>query len=157
MSADLVWAIIKNNNSFLVKRQHVQFSSEPANLKNINSFKYSGLANYKTVSILPAARGVRVTTRKANKQNSPAKSINSVVIAKTRRQTSKSVANLIAKSKYRPDLRAVSIDIKKGGEERNGNKLFCMSYLHTLFCIGCCRSCLCSPFYSKGSQGPRQA
>ncbi|GAN02518.1 60S ribosomal protein l28 protein [Mucor ambiguus] len=109
MSADLVWAIIKNNNSFLVKRQHVQFSSEPANLKNINSFKYSGLANYKTVSILPAARGVRVTTRKANKQNSPAKSINSVVIAKTRRQTSKSVANLIAKSKYRPDLRAAAV------------------------------------------------
>ena len=47
MSADLVWAIIKNNNSFLVKRQNVQFSSEPANLKNVNSFKYSGLANYK--------------------------------------------------------------------------------------------------------------
>ncbi|KAG2197504.1 hypothetical protein INT46_003433 [Mucor plumbeus] len=109
MSADLVWAIIKNNNSFLVKRQNVQFSSEPANLKNVNSFKYSGLANYKTVSILPAARGVRVTTRKANKQNSPAKSINSVVIAKTRRQTSKSVANLIARSQYRPDLRAASV------------------------------------------------
>ncbi|KAI8644263.1 ribosomal L28e/Mak16 [Parasitella parasitica] len=108
MSADLVWAIIKNNNSFLVKRQNVQFSSEPANLKNVNSFKYSGLANYKTVSILPAARGVCVTTRKANKQNSPAKSINNVVIAKTRRQTSKSVANLIARSQYRPDLRAVS-------------------------------------------------
>ncbi|KAK4516318.1 uncharacterized protein ATC70_011288 [Mucor velutinosus] len=109
MSADLVWAIIKNNNSFLVKRQHVQFSSEPANLMNVNSFKYSGLANYKTVSVLPAARGVRVTTRKANKQNSPKKSINTVVIAKTRRQTSKSVANLIAKSKYRPDLRAAAV------------------------------------------------
>lgn len=47
MSADLVWAIIKNNNSFLVKRQNVQFSAEPANLMNLNSFKYSGLANYK--------------------------------------------------------------------------------------------------------------
>ncbi|KAG1082847.1 hypothetical protein G6F42_022427 [Rhizopus arrhizus] len=82
MSADLVWAIIKNNNSFLVKRQHVQFSSEPANLMNVNSFKYSGLANYKTVSVLPAARGVRVTTRKANKQNSPKKSINAAAVAR---------------------------------------------------------------------------
>ncbi|KAG2235974.1 ribosomal protein L28e [Thamnidium elegans] len=110
MSADLVWAIIKNNNSFLVKRQNVQFSSEPANLKNVNSFKYSGLANYKTVTILPAARGVRVVTRKANKEQSPLKSANSVVIAKTRRQTSKSVANLIARgNKYRPDLRAAAV------------------------------------------------
>ncbi|OBZ82724.1 60S ribosomal protein L28-1, partial [Choanephora cucurbitarum] len=108
MSSELVWAIIRNNNSFLVKRPGVQFSSEPSNLTNVNSFKYSGLANYKSVAIIPAARGVRVTTRKAKKQNSPAKSANSVVIAKTRRQTSKAVANLIAKSKYRPDLRAVS-------------------------------------------------
>lgn len=52
MSADLVWAIIKNNNSFLVKRQNVQFSSEPANLKNVNSFKYSGLANYKVNKLI---------------------------------------------------------------------------------------------------------
>ncbi|GAA5799109.1 ribosomal protein L28e [Helicostylum pulchrum] len=110
MSADLVWAIIKNNNSFLVKRSNVQFSSEPANLKNVNSFKYSGLANYKTVTILPAARGIRVVTRKANKEQSPLKSANSVVIAKTRRQTSKSVANLIARgNKYRPDLRAAAV------------------------------------------------
>ncbi|CAO3640075.1 unnamed protein product [Mucor hiemalis] len=111
MSANLVWAIIKNNNSFLVKRQNVQFSSEPANLKNVNSFKYSGLANYKTVAIIPnKARGVRVTLRKANKQQNPKKSINSVVIDKTRRQTSKSVANLIARgNKYRPDLRAAAV------------------------------------------------
>ncbi|CAO3616916.1 unnamed protein product [Mucor hiemalis] len=111
MSADLVWAIIKNNNSFLVKRQNVQFSAEPANLMNVNSFKYSGLANYKTVSVLAnKARGVRVTLRKANKQQNPKKSINSVVIDKTRRQTSKSVANLIARgNKYRPDLRAAAV------------------------------------------------
>ncbi|EIE88372.1 hypothetical protein G6F57_008515 [Rhizopus arrhizus] len=110
MSADLVWAIVKNNNSFLVKRQNVQFSSEPSNLLNLNSFKYSGLANYKNAAIIPAARGVRVTLRKANKEQSPAKSANTVVIAKTRRQTAKSVANLIARgNKYRPDLRAAAV------------------------------------------------
>ncbi|KAI8984028.1 ribosomal L28e/Mak16 [Mycotypha africana] len=111
MSADLVWSIIRNNNSFLVKRQGVQFSSEPSNLMNVNSFKYSGLANPKSVAISSAARGVRVTTTKKGKQQNPAKATNTVVIAKTRRQTAKSVANLIAKSKYRPDLRAVSIAI----------------------------------------------
>ncbi|KAG1142112.1 hypothetical protein G6F37_008495 [Rhizopus arrhizus] len=110
MSADLVWSIVKNNNSFLVKRQNVQFSSEPSNLLNINSFKYSGIANYKNAAIIPAARGVRVTLRKANKEQSPAKSANTVVIAKTRRQTAKSVANLIARgNKYRPDLRAAAV------------------------------------------------
>ncbi|EIE85314.1 hypothetical protein G6F57_008827 [Rhizopus arrhizus] len=110
MSADLVWSIVKNNNSFLVKRQNVQFSSEPSNLLNLNSFKYSGIANYKNAAIIPAARGVRVTLRKANKEQSPAKSANTVVIAKTRRQTAKSVANLIARgNKYRPDLRAAAV------------------------------------------------
>ncbi|KAI9243960.1 ribosomal protein L28e [Sporodiniella umbellata] len=110
MSAELVWGIIKNNNSFLVKRQNVQFSSEPSNLLNINSFKYSGLANHKNAAIIPAARGVRVTLRKAKKESSPAKSANTVVIAKTRRQTAKSVANLIARgNKYRPDLRAAAV------------------------------------------------
>jgi large subunit ribosomal protein L28e len=47
MSSELVWQIIKNNNSFLVKRQGVQFSSEPNNLLNVNTYKHSGLANYK--------------------------------------------------------------------------------------------------------------
>ncbi|ORE09211.1 ribosomal protein L28e [Rhizopus microsporus var. microsporus] len=110
MSAELVWAIVKNNNSFLVKRDNAQFSSEPGNLTNLNSFKYSGIANYKNVTIQPAARGVRVTLHKAKKEQLPAKSTNTVVIAKTRRQTAKSVANLIARAnKYRPDLRAAAL------------------------------------------------
>ena len=39
MSADLVWQIVKNNNAYLVKKCGVQFSSEPGNLMNVNSFK----------------------------------------------------------------------------------------------------------------------
>ncbi|KAI8988056.1 ribosomal L28e/Mak16 [Mycotypha africana] len=76
---------------------------------NVNSFKYSGLANPKSVAITSAARGVRVVTQKKDKQSYPAKSANSTVIAKTRRATAKSVANLIAKSRYRPDLRAAAV------------------------------------------------
>ncbi|KAI8371356.1 ribosomal protein L28e [Radiomyces spectabilis] len=109
MSGDLVWAIIKNNNSFLVKRPGVQFSAEKNNLLNLNTYKYSGLANAKTAAIQPAARGVRVTLTKAKNAQTPAKATHSVVIAKTRRQTAKSVANLIARSKYRPDLRAAAL------------------------------------------------
>ncbi|KAI7869646.1 ribosomal L28e/Mak16 [Spinellus fusiger] len=109
MSSDLVWELIKNNSSFIVKRSGVQFSAEPNNLMNLNTFKYSGLANTKTVAITAAARGVRITTTKAKKAQFPAKSGNSAVIAKSRRQTAKSVANLIARSQYRPDLRTAAL------------------------------------------------
>ncbi|CAO3638607.1 unnamed protein product [Cunninghamella blakesleeana] len=104
MSSALVWELIKKNNSFLVKKDGVQFSTEANNLTNVHSFKYSGIANAKAVGIQSATRGIKVITKKTKKANSPAKAVNSVVIAKTRRQTAKSVANLIAKSKYRADL-----------------------------------------------------
>lgn len=43
----LIWEIVKKNNSFLVKEfgngsQSVQFSKEPNNLYNLNSYKHSG-------------------------------------------------------------------------------------------------------------------
>ncbi|KAI8336232.1 ribosomal protein L28e [Chlamydoabsidia padenii] len=103
MSSALVWELIKNNNSFLVKRAGLQLSSESNNLTNLHSYKYSGLANEKTVGIQAAPRGIKVT-KNTKKMFSPAKSVNSTVIAKSRRHTAKSVANLIARSKYRADL-----------------------------------------------------
>ncbi|KAG0167585.1 hypothetical protein DFQ28_011601 [Apophysomyces sp. BC1034] len=101
MSADLVWELIKNNNSYIVKKNGVKFSSEPNNLTNLHSYKFSGLANKKTAAVQGAARGVRVTknTKKATA---------SVVIAGGRRKTAKSVANLIA-LRYRPDLRTAAL------------------------------------------------
>mmetsp|Transcript_11389 Transcript_11389/g.15518 ORF Transcript_11389/g.15518 Transcript_11389/m.15518 type:complete len:240 (+) Transcript_11389:62-781(+) len=56
-SADVAWMAVKNNNAFLVKRQGgfkrggVQFSSETNNVRALNTFKYSGLANSETVEI----------------------------------------------------------------------------------------------------------
>ncbi|KAI9029077.1 ribosomal protein L28e [Phycomyces nitens] len=109
MSADLVWELIKNNNSFLVKRSGVQFSCELNNLTNLNTFKYSGVANAKTVSIHPAVRGIRVALTKPKKIQTPAKAVNATIINKSRRHTAKSVANLIARSQYRPDLRKAAL------------------------------------------------
>ena len=57
MSDALVWHLIRDNNSFLVKRNRtnrcgsVQFSTEPGNVLNVNTFKYSGIANSKTIDI----------------------------------------------------------------------------------------------------------
>ncbi|KAG0221355.1 60S ribosomal protein L28, partial [Mortierella sp. GBA43] len=85
MSADLTWLLIKNNNSFLVKRNGVQFSSEAGNLLNKNSFKFSGIANKKTIDISAAAsgRGVVVSTKKSNVPAfKPSKTINKVTLSK---------------------------------------------------------------------------
>ncbi|CDH54643.1 poly-specific ribonuclease [Lichtheimia corymbifera JMRC:FSU:9682] len=110
MSAELVWALVKNNNSFLVKRPNgVEFTAERGNLTNLNTFKYSGLANNKAVDIAAAPRGVRVTLKKAKQANKPAKSTHSYVIAKSRRASAKSVANLVARSGYRADLRKAAL------------------------------------------------
>ncbi|CAO3688717.1 unnamed protein product [Umbelopsis vinacea] len=108
MSSELVWAIVRNNNSFLVKRAGAEFSTEPNNLANLNTFKYSGLANAKTVGIKAAPRGIEVTTTKA-KVASPAKRTTKVTISKGRRHTAKSVANIVARSGYRADLRAIAL------------------------------------------------
>lgn len=44
----LIWEVVKRNNCFLVKEfgngnAGVQFSKEPNNLYNLNSYKYSGI------------------------------------------------------------------------------------------------------------------
>ncbi|KAF9332270.1 hypothetical protein BGZ91_011772 [Linnemannia elongata] len=94
MSADLTWLLIKNNNSFLVKRSGVQFSSEAGNLLNKNSFKFSGIANKKTIDIAAAAsgRGVVVSTPKT----------------KGIRKSARSVAGL-TRAGYRADLRQAAL------------------------------------------------
>ena len=60
MSQSLIWHVIRDNNSFLVKRERtarsgaVQFSSEPGNLLNAHCFKYSGIANNNAVDVSSA-------------------------------------------------------------------------------------------------------
>lgn len=50
VSADLVWQIVRGQNSYLVKRNKnakVQFSRDPLNLTNTHSRKYAGFVNDK--------------------------------------------------------------------------------------------------------------
>merc|ERR1712113_21431 len=54
MSQAVVWSIVRQNNSYLVKSRKndgVQFSKHPANLKNKNTLKWSGIANANSVAI----------------------------------------------------------------------------------------------------------
>ncbi|THU73694.1 hypothetical protein C4D60_Mb04t25590 [Musa balbisiana] len=74
----LIWEIVKKNNAFLVQQfgndtAMVQFSKEPNNLYNVNSYKHSGLANKTTVTIQAGGKdlSVAIATTKTKKPNKP--------------------------------------------------------------------------------------
>jgi large subunit ribosomal protein L28e len=57
MAEALVWYLIRDHNSFMVKRGQtkrdgsIQMSKEPGNLLNVHNFKYSGIANNHTIGL----------------------------------------------------------------------------------------------------------
>ncbi|WCJ39608.1 60S ribosomal protein L28-2 [Euphorbia peplus] len=111
----LIWEMVKSNNCFLVKQfgrgsASLQFSKEPNNLYNLNSFKHSGLANKKTVSIQPGKdQSVVLATTKTKKQNKPAALLHKSVMKKEFTRMAKSVANQVGDNYYRPDLKSAAL------------------------------------------------
>ncbi|CAL1354841.1 unnamed protein product [Linum trigynum] len=112
----LIWEIVKRNNCFLVKEfgrgnAGVRFSKETNNLYNLNSYKYSGLANKKTVSIQPEGKDVAVvlTTTKTKRQNKPANLKHKSVMRKEFSSMAKAVTNQVADNFYRPDLKKAAL------------------------------------------------
>lgn len=51
VSPNLVWDVVRKHNAFVKKSGVTTFSAEKGNLRNKHSFKYSGLAQRKTVSV----------------------------------------------------------------------------------------------------------
>ncbi|XP_048541144.1 60S ribosomal protein L28-1-like isoform X2 [Triticum urartu] len=98
-----VWELVKKNNYFLIKQfgnsnTKVQFSKEPNNLYNVHSYKFSGLANSKTVAVQPSAgedKAVVLSTTKTKKQNTPAKLQHKTLMRKEFRKMTKSVKNQV--------------------------------------------------------------
>lgn len=111
MSADLQWAVLRNNNSFLLKKNGVTFSTEPNNLTNKHSFKANGLVNKRTVGVTaaPGGRGVVVALRKDRNAFKPAKAVRQVTLKKNSRHTLKAIQSLTSAQHYREDLTAVSV------------------------------------------------
>ena len=72
-SPDVIWSLVKDTSCHVLKRKvsgksqmgkaGVHLTLEPNNLTGINSFKYSGLANAKTVGIEPTEKGIVLTTK----------------------------------------------------------------------------------------------
>jgi len=116
LPGQLLWEIVKKNNCFLVRQNgnssaKVQFSREPNNLYNLHSYKYSGLANDKTVSITPAGEDLAVVlaTTKTKKLNKPADSVHRSVLKKEFRKMAKAVINQIDENYYRRDLKKAAL------------------------------------------------
>lgn len=103
--------MLRKNNSFIVNRTVAGpiFSTEPGNLRNLHSFKYSGLANTKTVDVTSTEAG-GLTLHIRNKDANPrhvAKGVRSVPLKGNsgQRRIAKILAVETASKGYRPDLR----------------------------------------------------
>ncbi|GKV14068.1 hypothetical protein SLEP1_g24992 [Rubroshorea leprosula] len=112
----LIWEIVKKNNSFLVKQfgrgtAGLQFSKESNNLYNLNSYKHSGLANKKTVTIQAGGKDLSVVlaTTKTKKQNKPSSLLHKSVMRKEFPRMAKAVVNQVADNYYRPDLKKAAL------------------------------------------------
>ncbi|GLT32232.1 hypothetical protein SLA2020_069120 [Shorea laevis] len=112
----LIWEIVKKNNSFLVKQfgrgtAGLQFSKESNNLYNLNCYKHSGLANKKTVTIQAGGKDLSVVlaTTKTKKQNKPSSLLHKSVMRKEFPRMAKAVVNQVADNYYRPDLKKAAL------------------------------------------------
>ncbi len=58
-SVDVQWAVIRKNSAFLRRQRGIpkHFSSEPFNLKNINSIRFNGLVHPKAIDVRMAPDG----------------------------------------------------------------------------------------------------
>ena len=113
MSSNLVWQVVRNNSSFLVKNSKhdgAVLTKEPLNLTQKNSFKYSGLASRSPVGLTKGEKGgvVLTTATKAN-QNKPAKRLVSVTLNRDARRSARSITNTLNAGKYRPDLKSAAL------------------------------------------------
>ena len=121
MSDALLWQLVRNNNSFLVKRGgggpkcgntsragSVQFSCEPGNLMGVNSYKYSGIANSKAVGISENGTELSLDMKAYKKVNFPVKSVAKTPLKKnlntSQRVIKSRLMSLATKSFYRADI-----------------------------------------------------
>ncbi|XP_055607216.1 60S ribosomal protein L28 [Uranotaenia lowii] len=110
-SSHLNWLIIRDHNAFLLKRRNIKkpFSTEPNNLTNLSSYRYSGLVHKKTLAIAPADKGVAVSLKRPKYTTKPSKATVKVQLKHRPRRTLKKLKNIINANRYRRDLRQAAL------------------------------------------------
>ncbi|XP_033727513.1 60S ribosomal protein L28-like [Pecten maximus] len=111
MSADVQWAIIRNNSCFLLKGNKRTFSMEPNNLKAINSFRYNGIVQRKTIGVEPAkdGKGVVMVTRKNQGWRKPNKNYSKMELKRDPRRVLGTIRKTVGNNRYRKDLKMAAI------------------------------------------------
>ncbi|CAB3364916.1 Hypothetical predicted protein [Cloeon dipterum] len=111
--AHLSWAIIRNNNAFLVKKRNIKkpFSTEPSNLSNLASFRFNGLIHKKTLGVEPAkeGKGFQLVWKKTRNQHKLSKLTNKTTMKAGPRRSLYKLRRFIVKNGYRKDLTKVTI------------------------------------------------
>merc|ERR1712198_647913 len=110
MSAELCWSIIRKNSCFLKKSHGLTLSKEPNNLTGINSFKYNGLVNRKTVGVdaAPTGKGVVLAIRKTKGGRCPGKALSKSTVQGSRHAI-KTIRNTLDANGYRKDLTKAAV------------------------------------------------
>merc|ERR1719253_922940 len=122
-SPDLLWGIVKDTSCFLMKQKITgrsgmgkngsHFTKEANNLKGVNSFKFSGLANAKTVGITVAAdnKGIVLTKKvtKAERARKPSKMYAKSTLTKDFRRVAKAIKAETEGNYYRSDLTSAAL------------------------------------------------
>ncbi|XP_067940709.1 uncharacterized protein [Watersipora subatra] len=110
VSPALQWSVIRKSSSFVIKRDGRTFTTEPNNLRNINSFRYNGLVQEQTVGVEASSdgKGVTLTTRN-KKRNHPSKNLNRSTLKKNPRRAFKTIMSRLKGQQYRKDLQSVSL------------------------------------------------
>uniref|UniRef100_A0A182KCV9 Large ribosomal subunit protein eL28 n=1 Tax=Anopheles christyi TaxID=43041 RepID=A0A182KCV9_9DIPT len=112
-SSHLNWLIVRDHHAYLMKQKNIRkpFSTEPGNLTNLSSYRYSGLVHNKTITITPAEKkGVNFIYKRVKKVNQPAQAPVKVTLKKQGpRRTLKKIANIMKANRYRSDLRGAAL------------------------------------------------
>ena len=113
----LVWELVKNNNSFMRKVNgrtarsgSIRFSVERGNLMSRSTFKYSGLANSKTVDVTATDDNRAKLTIKTKKAGTSGKKGSAdIALNKSFRRTEKTIKSQATDNYYRPDLKQAAL------------------------------------------------
>merc|ERR1712241_301433 len=111
MSAELCWSIIRKNSCFLKKSCGLTLTKEPNNLTAINSFKFNGLVNKKTVGVeapTSGGKGVVLSVRKTKGGRRPATALSSTSLHGSRHAI-KVIKNTLGANGYRKDLTTAAV------------------------------------------------
>ena len=106
-SSHLNWLIVRQHNAFQLKKTNIPkpFSSEPGNLMNVSSFRYSGLVHKKTVNVVPAdKKGFTLVYKKTKNVNKPAQNTAKIIFKAGPRRSLGKLKKQLTNMKYRKDL-----------------------------------------------------